>query len=49
MQDLDSENIVEVIPYRTFKEKIKLIKEEIEKGRKVEVDEKNIYSYNRFI
>lgn len=29
--------VVEIIPYRSFKEKIKIVKEELEKNRKVEV------------
>ena len=41
----NSLNAVVVIPYRKFKEKIRIVKEEIEKGRKVEVDEKFIYSF----
>ena len=38
-------NAVVVIPYRKFKEKTRIVKEEIEKGRNVEVDEKFIYSF----
>lgn len=36
--------IIEAIPYRKFKEKIRIVKEELNKDRYVEVRDKYIYS-----
>lgn len=44
----DSANVAETIPYSDFKEKIRISKEEIEKGRHVEVWEDYIYSAERW-
>jgi len=44
MLDEISYNVAEVIPYRSFKEKIHIVLEELLKGRYVEVWDKFIYS-----
>lgn len=36
--------IVELIPYTTFKQKIKIVKEQLKLNRKVEIWDKYIYS-----
>ncbi|ARE87743.1 hypothetical protein [Clostridium formicaceticum] len=36
--------VIELIPYKTFKEKIKIVSEELKKNRYVEVWDKYIYS-----
>lgn len=36
--------IIKLIPYRTFKEKLKIVKEELKKNRNVEVWDKFIYT-----
>lgn|GEM_PF-2602406 len=36
--------VAECIPYRTFKERIRIVKEELSKGRYVEVWDNHIYS-----
>lgn len=55
MFDAASTNVVEAIPYDNFKEKIKIVLEEVLKGRHVEIwdnqkliysEEKNGRSYN---
>lgn len=45
---MHGENVVEIIPYEGFKEKIKISKCEVEKGRHVEVWEDYIYSAERW-
>jgi len=44
-----SENVAEIIPYKDFWEKIKIVKEELSKGRHVEVWDKPrvIYSVRK--
>lgn len=37
-------NVVECIPYRTFKERIRIVKEELRKGRYIEVWDNYVYS-----
>lgn len=44
----NSENVAEIIPYNGFREKIRISKEEIERGRFVEVWEGYIYSAERW-
>ncbi len=44
MLDEISTNVAEVIPFRTFKEKILIVKKELLKGRHVEIWDKIIYS-----
>lgn len=41
--------VVELIPYKTFKEKIKIVAEELSKNRHVEVWDKYIYSVSKDI
>lgn len=38
---------VEVIPYSTFKERLRIVKEELKKDRYVEVWDKHIYSASK--
>lgn len=40
-------NVATIIPYKKFKEKVRIVNEELKKGRKVEVDERNVYSYRK--
>ncbi len=35
---------IEIIPFRTFKEKIQIVKEELKKNRNVEIWDKFIYT-----
>ena len=44
----ESVNVAEVIPYSDFKEKMKISKNEVEKGRHVEVWDGYIYSAERW-
>lgn len=46
-----SENVAEVIPYSNFKEKIRIVKEELSKNRHVEVWDKPrvIYSAKKVV
>lgn len=41
--------VVELIPYENFKEKIKIVSEELRKNRHVEVWDKYIYSVSKDI
>lgn len=41
-------NVVECIPYKTFKERIRIVREELSKGRYVEVWDKFIYSSEKW-
>lgn len=41
-------NMVEVIPYENFREKIKIVKHEIQKGRYIEVWDGYVYSAKRW-
>jgi len=41
-----SENVAEAIPYRDFWEKIKIVKEELSKGRHVEIWDKQKVIYS---
>lgn len=43
----ESINAAEAIPYRNFKDKIKIVKKELEKNRKVEVIEELGIIYSR--
>jgi len=38
---------IEAIPYSTFKERLKIVKEELEKGNYVEVCDKYVYTETR--
>ena len=44
----NSENVAEIIPYKNFKERIRISKEEVERGRHVEIWENYIYSAERW-
>ena len=48
MLDEISTNVAEAIPYKTFKEKINIVLEELLKGRYVEVWDKFIYSAEKW-
>ena len=41
-------NVVECIPYETFKERIRIVKEELKKNRYVEVWDKYVYSAEKW-
>lgn len=41
-------NVAEAIPYRTFKEMIKIIKQELNKGRYVEIWKGYVYSAEKW-
>ncbi|MGN9164942.1 hypothetical protein ACTNDY_06595 [Tissierellaceae bacterium HCP3S3_D8] len=43
-----STNVAEVIPFKTFKEMIKIVKEELKKNRYVEIWDKIIYSAEKW-
>lgn len=45
----ESASVAEIIPYKNFKEKIRISKREVEKGRHVEVWEDYIYSAERWL
>ncbi|MBS4538200.1 hypothetical protein GOQ27_06980 [Clostridium sp. D2Q-11] len=40
--------IAELIPYKSFKEKIKIVREEQKKNRYIEIWENSIYSATKF-
>ncbi len=48
MLDEISTNVAEVIPYRTFKEKIQIVKQELNKGRYVEIWKGYVYSARKW-
>lgn len=48
MLDEISYNVAEAIPYKNFREKIKIVMEELLKGRHVEVWDKFIYSAEKW-
>lgn len=48
MLDDISTNVAEVIPYRNFKEKLKIVKQELKKNRYVEVWNGYIYSSKKW-
>lgn len=41
-------NVAECIPYKTFKERLKITKREINKGRYVEIWDEHIYSAKKW-
>ena len=48
MLDEVSTNVAEAIPYRTFKEKIQIVKQELKKNRHVEIWKGYVYSARKW-